>query len=155
MLGKNAKTTTAYTFFLLEVVEVFFFFFQQYDSLTSPYSAILLNFLSHLLFSPLPHTQDRSGTSGEENDESNAEGRQLCVQHHKIRGSPEAEPRKILSQHEIQNKNPQKTQILLLSCFKTRKLRKVTKEPKKGQHILSATCVSGGKFSSEPFNSSL
>lgn len=54
-------------------------FFQQCDSLTSPDSAILLNFLSHLLYSPLPHTQDRSGTSGEENDESNAEGRQQCV----------------------------------------------------------------------------
>ena len=77
MLGKKkCKDRHSLSFFLLEVVEAFF---QQCDSLTSPYSAILLNFLSHLLYSPLPHTQDRSGASGEENDESNAEGRQQCV----------------------------------------------------------------------------
>lgn len=51
-VGKRCKEQYSLSFFLLEVVEAFFFFFQQYDSLTYPYSAILLNFLSHLLYIP-------------------------------------------------------------------------------------------------------
>lgn len=74
MLKKKMQRPGQTALFSLEVVEAFFF--QRCDSLTSPPLCHSTKFPLTSSIHPLPHTQDRSRTSGEENDESNAEGRQ-------------------------------------------------------------------------------
>lgn len=73
-----------------------------------PHSAGLLNSLSHLLHGPLPHTQDRSRASAEENDESNAREDSRVVNITRSEGAQEQNLEKPSHSMQYRTKIPRK-----------------------------------------------